>query len=455
MSANMTTLHRALCVGHIDCVKAYLVNNSHLTQEELNYALVIASTKGRRYMLEVVRDLLRAGADPLSPDNDGRSPIAHALCRRDVRCLETLLKFSTNDVTPRSSQRSMDDREMEETYAPVMVAIAKRSIRSLRLLTQYIDKFRWRYPSLAWIGEQSSYFSTEDWETLLIMTWKVKGHLDSFLIDSVIQRGDSNVLRRILDLRIPLVTSHGQPDTDHSWMSNAVVGQDNLDMLYVLLEYKNVYHIDINACTKGGPSILQVACGRCNNPDVINLLLHHGVDPDLVGVHSWATRMGSPLFRTVQAMAIKPNSMHVLVSLLKYNCQLNSACKLDISSSVYGTPLDLALLSCNLYGAHALVTAGAKRQITQGQNNHVFVDLVPIAVRCTAEERTSFVRQYIQSPGSLRVLCRQTIRYTLRKVTQSMIEGLPLPNSMISFLRCSDLDEMAEQFKCRMEIGTW
>jgi ankyrin repeat protein len=404
--------------------------------------------------MSIIPDLLQAGANPQADDDDGRSAIIHALHRCDVQCLKMLLELGRNVTSSSTRPSQLDQRapESSERCTPITVAIEKGSISCLQLLIEYNAKFTWSFPKLSWIAGRSRYFSADRWEMILMMIWKVKGHLNSVLIDSVVQRGDSNLLRRMLDRRIPCVTSNGEPDADYSWMPNAIVGQDNPDMLSVFLKYRDFYGVDIHVCTKGGPSLLQVACGRCSNPEVIDLLLSHGVDPDLVGTRGWSKNLCTPLFRTVQAMAFSANAMQVLVSLLKYNCKLNVESKLDRSSSIYLTALDLALLSCNLHCARALVSAGAKQHHVQ-QDSNVPVDLVPRAVRCTEKERATFIKEHVETPGSLMILSRQIVNKALGKCTPQKIKELPLPKSIMAFLQYSELTEISNTFKYLMDNG--
>ena len=446
-------LHQAIHNGHSKCIQACL---SSRNSEELNSALHLAAALGRN---DVIRDLLDVGADAGTRDHKGRAVLLHAVCSQDVGTVETLLQAGVNPnevssctgINVGGCGLTADYVFRSYTCTPVMVAVYSKNFAMVNVLIRHgaVFNMTWDFYDLqAYMPKYLHNYTSEDLEELLVLVWQTQDSVGYNLMDHAILKSDSDTLCRILDRQI-LAAQNDSLQTNWALMLESAVGIGDVDKLSVILACRERYDLDVNLPSRDGYSPLLETCLECNDPDIAEVLLSHGANPD---IQTTGYRHATPLFISIQTMKREKNSMHILVCLLRNNCRVDIKCptRLSTTNEVFVTALDLALITYNLYGAQALVSAGAQVYEPSYIRGDFTTKQDPGFVHCTEEQRNEFIREHLQTPSSLKMSCRHRIRTMMLKDTEEKIKLLPLPKCIKRFLNYSDLQTMADEFMSEM-----
>jgi ankyrin repeat protein len=435
-------------------IQEYLSNNKGLATEALNEALLVAAIKGHS---DVILHLADAGADVQTRDHRGLTALLHVVCQCDQDSVETLLRAGADPNDMCSSNGIHFGRGLMGDYVfrsdmctAIMVAIYKRHFGIMRVLIENGATFNmvWDfYDLLAYMPTYIHKYTPEQLTELLMLVWHTEGTIGYNLIDHVVLKSDNDVLRRILNTQM-LTAPNESLKTDCALMLESAVAMGDVEKVSLVLEYRTRHDLDLNVPCRDGYSPLMEACLECDTV-IVEILLRHGADPDF---QTSGYRNCTPLLTSLQTMNREKNAMHTLVCLIKNSSNLNIKCPIQVGTTgeVLVTALDYALMCYNLYGANALVLAGAKLyEPAYVTDNHI-TKRDPGLVHCTKEQRKEFVQENLHAPSSLKAMCRQAVRKTLRKDKQHSIDQLPLPAYIKGFLNYSDLEKMADDFKSEM-----
>ena len=355
-------------------------------------------------------------------------------------------------------------------HSPIVTAVGTQNVELIRCLVGHGARFglsrTHRDPpgvrsDFTWLSGELAFLPSNLWQEIMSLVLEVEGCLNTRMIRSIFTREDHRMLRLVMERSIPVVDDSGRCVKDCNWMLNLAASNfQNLSNFSRLLERRSLYNLDLNK-SRTTPEItpLQSACTSCKDPGIVELLLAHGANPDEISI--CANQEQTPLFLSVGRMCSWRKSMHMVVILIKHNCNLDIKCPLVVMPQGFDVRYDIsafeyALISSNLCAAMLLRSAGASvnrpsewyHQMQENLKNRL--EITPTALRGSDDEWNSFLSD-IYSPPSLELMCRNTIRRSPRglgkgREAEAKISQLQYPQIGKDFLNYSDLDIITSRF---------